>query len=129
MQIRIQLRLLTNQKNIIRIRIRILKIKNSCILLSNQVIKPKSESESESKNSKIYNPNPTKKPDNPDFEIRLRIRCTPLVRFTVGKSEVYSPVQCYQNNLKNGIHSFPARHLVFKGSLWRTSRQVRLLCS
>ena len=56
--------------------------------LSNHVIKPKSESESESKNSKIYNPNPTKKPDNPDFEIRLRIRCTPLLQARAASGDV-----------------------------------------
>ena len=37
-------------------------------------------------------------------------------------------VESYQKTLKNGIHSFPAWRSAFRGRLWRTSRQVRLLC-
>ena len=34
----------------------------------------------------------------------------------------------HQKTLKNGIYSFPAWRSAFMGRLWRTSRQVRLLC-
>ena len=37
-------------------------------------------------------------------------------------------VESYQTTLKYGIHSFPAWRSEFKGRLWRTSRQVCLLC-
>ena len=36
-------------------------------------------------------------------------------------------VGSHQKTLKNAIHSFPAWHSEFKGRLWRTSRQARLL--
>ena len=37
-------------------------------------------------------------------------------------------VESYQKTLKKDIYSFPAWRSAFMGRLWRTSRQVRLLC-
>ena len=37
-------------------------------------------------------------------------------------------VESYQKFFKNGIYSFPAWRLAFMGRLWKSNRQVHLLC-
>ena len=63
--------------------------------------------------------------------IRLRPRDDVVVRASAMQLVnlgVISLVELYQKTSKSGFRSFPAWRSAFKRGLWRTSRQVCLLC-